>query len=185
LQHTDKTVAGPPSSRDILGNFLGLMIIAGLILGADQFTKYLVVQNLGPNESWSPVPALSRLIKITYIYNSGAAFGMFQNSGNIFVVVALIVAVGIVIYYVVGIVAHQSFQTPRYWLIRLSLGLQLGGALGNMIDRLRFEEGVIDFVDIGFWPIFNVADVSIVTGVIILTYILWKEDSEEPTPATT
>jgi len=64
------------------------------------------------------------------------------------------------------------------WLIRLSLGLQLGGALGNMWDRVQ-QGAVVDFVDIGFWPIFNVADVSVVTGVLLLAYWLWQEELEE------
>lgn len=179
MENSDRIENGPPAWGSVIKNFLGLVVIVVVTLGLDQFTKFLVVQNLQPNDSWTPIPALGRLIRITYIYNSGAAFGLFQNSGNVFIVIALVVAVGIVVYYAVGILKHRSFLTPGYGLIRLSLGLQLGGALGNMIDRLRFKEGVVDFVDIGFWPIFNVADVSIVAGVCLLVYVLWKEEEQE------
>ena len=70
------------------------------------------------------------------------------------------------------------------WLVRLSLGLQLGGAIGNLIDRIHYGY-VVDFVDIGFWPIFNVADVSIVAGVAILAYCLWREDRASSKPTLT
>lgn len=171
-----------PPLTSIIRDFAGLALIVVLILGLDQASKFLVVTNLEPSESWAPIPALSRILKVTYIFNSGAAFGLFQNSSNIFIVIAFLVAIGIVVYYGVGIFVYHSFLVPGFWIIRLSLGLQLGGALGNMIDRLRFQEGVVDFVDIGFWPIFNVADVSIVAGVVLLAYTLWTEEPEDASP---
>jgi signal peptidase II len=92
---------------------------------------------------------------------------MFPDQGNFFIVIAVVVALTILLYY--------RYLPTGEWLVRLSLGLQLGGALGNLLDRLRYGH-VVDFVDIGFWPIFNVADVSIVSGVAILAYCLWRED---------
>jgi signal peptidase II len=77
------------------------------------------------------------------------------------------VALAIVLYY--------RYLPTGYWLVRVSLGLQLGGAIGNLLDRIRYGY-VVDFVDIGFWPIFNVADAAIVSGVGILAYCLWRED---------
>ena len=93
---------------------------------------------------------------------------MFPQMGGAFMVVAVIVIVAIVLFY-----HHLPIENP--W-IRLSLGLQLGGALGNLVDRFHYGY-VVDFVDIGFWPIFNVADVSIVVGVAILAYHLWHEET--------
>jgi signal peptidase II len=96
---------------------------------------------------------------------------MFPDQGNFFIIVAVLVVLAIVLYY--------RYLPTGQWLVRLSLGLQLGGAMGNLLDRIRFGS-VVDFVDIGFWPIFNVADVSIISGVAILAYCLWREDVDSP-----
>ena len=107
-------------------------------------------------------------MKFTFISNTGAAFGMFPQLGTVFMVIAVIVVAGIVIY-------HNQLPTENIW-VRISLGLPLGGAMGNLLDRLMHGY-VVDFVDIGFWPIFNIADLSIVLGVIFLTYHLWDEEN--------
>jgi signal peptidase II len=120
-------------------------------------------------ESWSFFPALARIFKFTHITNTGAAFGMFPQLGSAFMVVAIVVIVGIVVFY------HQ-LPTGNLW-VRISLGLQLGGAMGNLLDRL-VHGYVVDFIDIGFWPIFNLADLSIVVGVSILSYHLWQEEND-------
>jgi signal peptidase II len=88
-------------------------------------------------------------------------------------VVAIIVIIAIILFY-----HHLPIESP--W-IRLSLGLQLGGAMGNLLDRLMHGY-VVDFVDIGFWPIFNLADLSIVCGVAILAYHLWNEEDRPDRP---
>ncbi len=116
---------------------------------------------------------LSRLFRFTYISNTGAAFGMFPQLGTIFMVIAVIVVVGIVIF-------HDHLPTENIW-VRISLGLQLGGALGNLADRI-LRGYVVDFVDIGFWPIFNIADLSIVVGVAILAYHLWDQENSMDSP---
>ena len=74
-----------------------------------------------------------------------------------------------------SLVLYYRYLPTGSWLVRLSLGLQLGGAIGNLLDRIRYGH-VVDFIDIGFWPIFNVADMAIVTGVGILAYCLWRDD---------
>ena len=150
--------------------FPAIIGVAAIIFALDQATKYLVVQNIPLWESWSLSPVLSRLFKITFITNTGAAFGMFPQMGTIFMLVAIIVVVGIVIY-------HRHLPIENIW-VRISLGLQLGGAMGNLVDRV-LRGYVVDFVDIGFWPIFNIADTAIVTGVAILAYCLWNEESNE------
>jgi signal peptidase II len=155
-----------------------LLAVAILILVLDQLTKAWVSSALPEGGWWSPLPGLWRIFRITHITNSGAAFGIFPNQGNFFIFIAILVAVAIVLYY--------RYLPAGEWLVRLSLGLQLGGAIGNLLDRLRYGH-VVDFIDIGFWPIFNLADLAIVTGVAILAYRLWREDSspsESPlTPA--
>jgi signal peptidase II len=146
---------------------LVLLGVATLVLVLDQLSKLWVSTSLPEGGWWSPLPGLWRVFRITHITNSGAAFGMFPDQGNFFIVVAVVVALTILLYY--------RYLPTGEWLVRLSLGLQLGGAIGNLLDRLRYGH-VVDFVDIGFWPIFNVADVSIVSGVAILAYCLWRED---------
>lgn len=148
-------------------SFLLVLGVAIAVVALDQLTKTWVATSLAKGGWWSPLPGLWRVFRITHITNSGAAFGIFPNQGNFFLVIAVIVAVAIVLYY--------RYLPTGSWLVRVSLGLQLGGAIGNLIDRMRYGH-VVDFVDIGFWPIFNVADVAIVTGVAILAYCLWQED---------
>jgi signal peptidase II len=156
-----------------MGTLPSIIGIALTVFVLDQATKYLVLQNIPLGESWSLFPALERLFKFTYITNKGAAFGMFPQLGSIFMVVAIVVISAIILFY-----HHLPIDNP--W-IRLSLGLQLGGAMGNLLDR--FVHGyVVDFVDIGFWPIFNLADLSIVCGVAILAYHLWNEEDRPDGP---
>jgi signal peptidase II len=147
-----------------------LPLVAALLVAADQITKYLVVSNLGLYESWTPIPALKGRLDIHYVTNTGAAFGLFQNGGLFFVIVAVVVSLIILLYY-----RHLA---DGQWLIRLSLGLQLGGAVGNLIDRIRLGH-VIDFIDVHFWPVFNVADSAIVVGVFLLAFLLLREDYAE------
>jgi signal peptidase II len=148
-------------------SFLILLGVAVAVLALDQLTKVWVSTSLPEGGWWSPLPGLWRVFRVTHITNSGAAFGIFPNQGNFFIIIAVVVAGVIVLYY--------RYLPSRGWLIRLSLGLQLGGALGNLLDRVRYGH-VVDFIDIGFWPIFNVADIAIVTGVGILAYCLWRDD---------
>jgi signal peptidase II len=162
LSQSDKSpLFGRPFS------FVVLLGIAILVLVLDQLTKAWVSTSLPEGGWWSPLPGLWRVFRVTHITNSGAAFGIFPNQGNFFIFIAIIVAAAIVMYY--------RYLPTGDWLVRLSLGLQLGGAIGNLIDRLHYGY-VVDFIDIGFWPIFNLADVSIVSGVAILAYCLWHED---------
>lgn len=154
-----------PAGRSL--SFLVLLGVAVLVLALDQLTKAWVLTSLPQDGWWSPLPALWRVFRITHITNSGAAFGIFPNQGNFFIIIAIVVVLAIVLYY--------RYLPAGSWLVRLSLGLQLGGAIGNLLDRIRYGH-VVDFVDIGFWPIFNVADLAIVTGVGILAYCLWRED---------
>ena len=150
-----------------LFSFLILLGVAIIVLVLDQLTKIWVSTSLSEGGWWSPLPGLWRVFRVTHITNSGAAFGIFPNQGNFFIIIAIVVALAIVLYY--------RYLPTGSWLVRLSLGLQLGGAIGNLLDRIRYGH-VVDFIDIGFWPIFNVADIAIVTGVGILAYCLWRDD---------
>ncbi|NJN94088.1 MAG: signal peptidase II [Anaerolineales bacterium] len=121
-----------------------------------------------PSKARGPFAGFRQNLSIYLCHQiTGAAFGMFPQLGGIFMVIAVVVVVAIVIFY-------HHLPTYNLW-VRVSLGLQLGGALGNLVDRIT-RGYVVDFVDIGFWPIFNIADMSIVLGVTILAYFLWSEE---------
>jgi signal peptidase II len=125
----------------------------------DQYTKALVRENIALGEMWAPWPWLLPYARIVNWYNTGVAFGMFQGMGSLFSIVAVIVSIAIIYYFP---------QVPRKdWTLRLAMGLQMGGALGNLIDRVT-QGHVTDFVSIGNFAVFNVADASISTGVVVL-----------------
>lgn len=147
-----------------------LPLVVSVALVLDQWTKHLVVSNLELHESWAPVPALANVFTIHHVTNTGAAFGLFQNGSLVFAIVAIVVSTVIVMYY-------RNLPDGQ-WLVRLSLGLQLAGALGNLIDRVRVGH-VIDFLDFQVWPVFNLADASIVCGAILLAYLLLREERQE------
>ena len=135
-----------------------LIQLAALIFVIDQFSKFLVRDQLSLRESF---PA-DGFFRFTHTFNTGSAFGIFRDQNTPLILVSFL---GIVIL----IMIYRSQRMPT-GLLRLSLGLQIGGALGNLVDRLRLGH-VTDFVDVGTWPVFNVADASIITGLVILAYI--------------
>ena len=138
-----------------------LLIITFLsVIIIDQVSKYIVQQSM---TLYTSIPVLGEFIKLTYIHNPGAAFGIMPGNRTVFLVLSLI-ACGVMIYYLYIMPASERQG-------RLALMGILGGAVGNLIDRIRFGE-VTDFVDVGFnnirWPIFNVADMAVTIGVAIL-----------------
>lgn len=143
--------------------------VAVLTLVVDRISKWVVVDSLKLGESWNPVAALERWVSLTYVTNTGAAFGLFPDHGVIFMVIAVVVIAAIIFYY--------RYLPGDQWLVQTSLGLQLGGALGNLVDRLRYGH-VIDFIDFKVWPVFNVADSSIFVGVVILAFHLLRDREE-------
>ncbi|MSP12477.1 MAG: signal peptidase II [Chloroflexi bacterium] len=151
------------------------MIIGLLVFTADQITKTLVRGQMLPYQSIFPFPQINSFLSVTYVQNTGAAFGILQERGLIFVIIAVVVITAIFAYY--------KHLPTEYLAVRLSLGLQLGGALGNLMDRLRFGF-VTDFLDLGWWPIFNLADAAIVIGVITLAIYMLREDRKVVTTPT-
>lgn len=150
--------------------------LAGLAIALDQLTKNMVRARLELGETWAPFPALASIFDITRTANTGSAFGLFQGGGFIITIIAFVVS-GAIIYY--------SFSLTRaQWPVALALGLQLGGAIGNLIDRLRFGP-VTDFIHVHNFPLFNVADASISTGVAVLAVLLLFESRLEPPDAAT
>ncbi len=150
-----------------------LVGLAGIIIALDQWTKWLVRRDIPFQGAWLPdwLQWLAPYARIVNWSNSGAAFGTFQNGNAVFTVLAIIVILAIIYYY------------PRVeaddWTLRLAMGLQLGGAAGNLIDRLLMQR-VTDFIAVGTFPVFNMADASISIGVVVLILGVWlKERSEK------
>ncbi len=148
-------------------DYLVLLGVAGLVVGLDQWTKYLVRTRLALGEPWSPWEWLAPYARIVHWNNTGAAFGIFQSGGMVFTIVAIIVAAAILYYYP----RVPAGQVP----LRLALGLQFGGAVGNLIDRLA-QRTVTDFISVGSFPVFNIADASISLGVAVLVGAMWIEE---------
>lgn len=144
--------------------------IAALVVILDLLSKAWVLRNIPLNGTWAPIPALSKFLWFTHVTNTGAAFGLFRGSNTVLMVIAVVVMIAIIVY--------TRFLTAERWLVLVSLGLQLGGALGNFVSRARFGH-VVDFVKVPYWPTFNVADSSIVVGVILLALLVLTEKREE------
>ncbi len=148
-------------------------ITAAVVLALDQLTKAWVLRTLPENAVWVPIPALSRFLTITHVTNTGAAFGLLRDRGILFILIAIVVSAAILIY-------SRYLPQGQFW-VRFSLGLQLGGAIGNLTDRLRLGH-VTDFITVGIddlkWPTFNLADSAVVIGVIILAIIVLTEEEE-------
>jgi signal peptidase II len=161
--------------KKLLSSSLIYWIAGGVIL-LDQYLKFVVRSTLAVGESWEPLPGFGPYVRLLHIENNGAAFGMFQQGGLLFTVIAIVVS-AVILYY--------STRLPEgQWMLRVALGLQLGGALGNLIDRL-LRGPVTDFfnlLSVINTPIFNVADLSITTGVIVLLLLMWR-DSRHRTAA--
>jgi signal peptidase II len=136
--------------------------VAGVIIALDQWTKWIVRTNLPLGATWLPASLdwLSPYARIVHWLNTGAAFGMFQNGSMIFAALAFIVA-GAIVYYFPQV-------EKRDWALRLAMSMQLGGASGNLIDRLLRDGRVTDFISVGTFPVFNLADASISVGTAIL-----------------
>jgi signal peptidase II len=148
-----------------------LLVVPGIILLLDRITKWIVQSRFALYEQ---VDVLGSVIRLTYIHNPGAAFGLYLGpwSRQIFLVLSAVA---------IAVLAALYWFTPAAERARLlAIALIGGGALGNFIDRLRSARGVVDFVDVGFgtlrWPVFNVADMAVTTGAIVLALSLWRED---------
>ncbi len=146
-----------------------LLQLAALSLALDQLTKFVVRQTLEWHYSW---PAFG-FFRFTHVQNTGSAFGLFQGN-NLPLLIVSLVGVAVLAYI------YHTQQRPGI-LMRISIALMLGGALGNLVDRI-WQGHVTDFIDIGPWPVFNLADSSIVVGLVIMAWVLVMS-REQPAPA--
>lgn len=160
-------------------DYMYLFLVAGVVIALDQWTKMLV-RTLPLNSIWLPEgwQWLEPYARVVHWYNTGAAFGSFAGFGPLFTLLAFVV-VGVILYY------YPQVEAADWWL-RVALGMQMGGALGNVIDRLTQNMKVTDFISLGNFAVFNLADASITVGVVILMIGLWikeMEDRRKLTPA--
>lgn len=144
---------------------------AAIFTVGDVITKYWAHTEL---ERGVPHPVLGEFLRIRLNYNAGAAFGMYLGPHSRWIFLAL----ALVILAVLGSMYRQA--EARDWPRALALGLVCGGALGNVINRLWSAQGVVDFIDAGIgasrWPTFNVADIGVTTGAVLLAWVLWREE---------
>lgn len=131
---------------------------------ADQVSKGIVRMFLSPGES---VPLLGGLLALTYCENPGAAFGLLAGARWL----SMITAVASIAFGIFG----RRFLEPLGPLAEISVGLLSGGALGNLVDRLRFS-AVTDFIDVKVWPVFNLADTCVVVGSLFLAFLILRHD---------
>ena len=132
-------------------------LIALLIIALDQVSKYFIKANMTPGQS---IPE-EGFFRITYSTNEGMVFGLFANQTFLITLTAIVGIAAIIIY--------SRYSIFNQVLVRVALGLMLGGAVGNLIDRISLGE-VIDFIDVGAWPVFNLADSAVVVGVVLIIY---------------
>lgn len=156
---------------------LGLLSVA--IIVVDQFTKVYVMQAMRLHES---IPVIPNFFSITYIRNPGAAFGFLSSSSGSF----RFVFFGLTSIFAMGLLGTILVRMPKHdWMGQLSVAAILGGAIGNLLDRLRYGE-VIDFLDFyvsGYhWPAFNVADSAITVGVVFLILHFAFDKHPDDTP---
>jgi len=151
----------------VYGGMLALIIVLDVI------TKYIVEQTMNLYE---PIPVIGDFFRLTFIYNRGAAFGLSLGGHSrwIFLILTLIVLVVLFLWF---------RSTPVSDRLRLfAIAAVSGGAIGNLIDRVRHPLGVVDFFDFGFgnlrWPVFNIADIAVTVGALLLAVSLWKEEAE-------
>ncbi len=140
-------------------------LTAALVLAADQATKLWMLSILFPER----VIPLFGPLQLALVYNKGIAFGLFANQPYLSLAAFLALALFFFFYR-----AHLFYNLSS----RLSIGLLLGGAVGNLVDRLRLGY-VVDFVDLGFWPVFNLADSAVTVGVFLLAYSLYSSSRRQ------
>ena len=152
--------------KNYWADYLGLILVAVIIVTSDQLAKLWVRAHVALGGDWLPgqLAWLMPFARIRFWYNSGAAFGIFANGNTIFMILAVIVA-GAILYYF-------PRTSRKDWWLRLALMLQFSGAVGNLTDRIQFGH-VTDFISVGNFAIFNIADASISVGVVVLILGVW------------
>lgn len=137
-----------------------------IVFLADQLVKWYVDTSMYIGQS---IPVIDNIFHITYILNPGAAFGMLEHKRWIFIIVALVIMAATIYCY--------RWIKQESCLIRCGIGLLLGGAAGNLLDRIQTGL-VVDFLDFRVWPVFNIADIGICVGAGMLMFSVWRRRNE-------
>lgn len=152
-------------------------LFAGVLFGVvalDLATKLIIQRTF---HMYQQVNVIGEYVRLTYIHNPGAAFGIHLGPYSRFIFLGLSIVALIAL-------ASMYWVTPPKDKVRLSaIALICAGAIGNLLDRIRSSAGVVDFLDVGVgdlrWPVFNVADIAVTTGAIFLALSLWKEEQQQ------
>jgi signal peptidase II len=157
--------------------FWPVLVVVALF---DVLTKAIAVQRLGLQRV--PHEVLGEVVRFTLVYNPGAAFGLHLGPQSRWIFTALTIVALVILGRLY--VATAPGDHPRV----IALALVCAGAIGNLLDRLRSSLGVVDFLDVGFgdsrWPTFNVADMAVSAGAVLLAWVLWQEDRAMANAAT-
>lgn len=148
-------------------NYLFLFIIAGLIVLVDQLSKEWIRSTLTMGETYCFIDNLCNQVRFVHWYNTGVAFGLFQGNGTLFKITSTIIAIAIIGFY--------SQIPTKDWLLRLALAFETGGAIGNLVDRYTIGH-VTDFISVGDFAVFNVADACINIGVAFMLLSVLQEE---------
>ena len=151
---------------------LWIILTIGIIL-ADQITKILVLKNIGPSDTFNIIP---NILDFVYVENKGAAFSFLANKTY-----GIIILSAISILFCVGVVFYMAKFKPKNKLLLCAISLMLGGAVGNVIDRI-IRGFVVDFIEVNFinFPVFNVADIAITVGAgLMILYVLLFENDKK------
>lgn len=157
------------------GNTAIILVVVSAVFVLDQITKAIMIRQIGPDVARSRIEVIPGFFEFRFVRNTGSAFGLFQDQSAIITVLAIGAISFLGIYYL----RHGRND----WMIALAIGLQIGGAIGNVVDRLRFGY-VVDFIGFPRFPTFNVADSAITVGVILLMYaLLFRDFQHREAPA--
>lgn len=151
-----------------------VVLVAVVVTTLDQITKRVASNSLGPGSDRDPIGIIPSFLQLRYVENTGAAFGILQDS-TVFLVFVSFGVIALLALIFGGMISRSP-------LLGVAFGLQFGGALGNLIDRIRLGY-VVDFIDVSSFPTFNVADSGITVGVVILAFVLlikpeWAADPD-------
>ncbi|HEX8975944.1 MAG TPA: signal peptidase II [Solirubrobacteraceae bacterium] len=159
----------PPAGHRTRRAFLRALLVLAIVVALDRLTKHLVVTGIAVGEVHRFLPA----INLVHVRNSGVAFGFFSGGGVLVLVLTLVALSALVVFFI---------RRPRRPLLWLPTGLIVGGAVGNLIDRLS-SGSVTDFIKLPLWPAFNLADSAITLGVLALLYVLEGPAASRSEPA--
>ena len=146
--------------------------VVAVIVIVDYVTKMIALNTL---IEFAPQQVAGDALRLTLVRNQGAAFGLYLGQYSRYIFMVLTVGALVLLWRLYQ--AMREGDLPR----TLAIALVCAGALGNLIDRVRWHEGVVDFIDVGFrdmrWPTFNVADMAVSIGAVLLAWVLWDEDT--------